>query len=41
VNFVLSENEARVLGCQVEKDITTPEYYPLPLNALVNGVTKT
>lgn len=27
--------EARVLGCLIEKQITTPEYYPLTLNALV------
>jgi uncharacterized protein YceH (UPF0502 family) len=37
VNFVLSNVEARVLGCLVEKEITTPEYYPLSLNALVNA----
>jgi uncharacterized protein YceH (UPF0502 family) len=37
VNIVLSDIEARVLGCLVEKDITTPEYYPLSLNALVNA----
>ena len=29
--------EARVLGCLVEKEITTPEYYPLTLNALLNA----
>jgi uncharacterized protein YceH (UPF0502 family) len=29
--------EARVLGALVEKDITTPDYYPLSLNALVNA----
>lgn len=29
--------EARVLGCLVEKEITTPEYYPMTLNALING----
>src|ERR1700679_4268003 len=29
--------EARVLGALVEKDLTTPEYYPLSLNALVNA----
>lgn len=29
--------EARVLGCLIEKEITTPEYYPLSLNALVNA----
>jgi uncharacterized protein YceH (UPF0502 family) len=37
VNIILSEVEARVLGCLVEKDITTPEYYPLSLNALVHA----
>src|SRR6058998_1493045 len=30
----LTPNEARVLGSLVEKQITTPEYYPLTLNAL-------
>ena len=34
---VLNEVQARVLGCLVEKEITTPEYYPLSLNALVNA----
>ena len=29
--------ELRVLGALLEKDITTPEYYPLTLNALVNA----
>jgi uncharacterized protein len=33
----LSETAARVLGALVEKEITTPEYYPLSLNALVNA----
>lgn len=33
----LNEVEARVLGALVEKDITTPDYYPLSLNALVNA----
>ena len=37
MNIILSEIEARVLGCLVEKDITTPEYYPLSLNALVHA----
>ncbi len=37
VNFVLNEIECRVLGSLVEKDITTPDYYPLSLNALVNA----
>src|SRR5436190_13204816 len=29
--------EVRVLGSLIEKDITTPDYYPLSLNALVNA----
>ena len=33
----LTPIEARVLGALVEKDITTPDYYPLSLNALVNA----
>ncbi|MGA3176516.1 MAG: YceH family protein [Candidatus Acidiferrum sp.] len=33
----LSDVEARVLGALVEKEITTPEYYPLSLNALLNA----
>ena len=37
VNIVLNEVEARVLGCLVEKEITTPEYYPLSLNALLHA----
>jgi uncharacterized protein YceH (UPF0502 family) len=37
VNAVLNEVGARVLGALLEKEITTPEYYPLSLNALVNA----
>ncbi len=33
----LSAAEARVLGALVEKEITTPDYYPLTLNALINA----
>lgn len=35
--IVLNPVEARVLGALVEKEATTPEYYPLSLNALVNA----
>jgi uncharacterized protein YceH (UPF0502 family) len=35
--ILLSEIETRVLGSLVEKELTTPEYYPLSLNALVNA----
>lgn len=34
---LLSQEEARVLGTLLEKEATTPEYYPLSLNALVTG----
>lgn len=37
MNIVQTEVEARVLGCLIEKEITTPEYYPLSLNALVHA----
>jgi uncharacterized protein YceH (UPF0502 family) len=37
MNIILNETEARVLGCLVEKDLATPEYYPLTLNALTNA----
>jgi uncharacterized protein YceH (UPF0502 family) len=33
----LTPTEIRVLGSLIEKDITTPDYYPLSLNALVNA----
>jgi uncharacterized protein len=33
----LSEIEVRVLGALVEKETTTPEYYPLSVNALINA----
>jgi uncharacterized protein YceH (UPF0502 family) len=36
-NIILTEVETRVLGALIEKDITTPDYYPLSLNALVNA----
>jgi uncharacterized protein len=36
-NVKLTEIETRVLGSLIEKDITTPDYYPLSLNALVNA----
>jgi uncharacterized protein YceH (UPF0502 family) len=35
--LVLTDVETRVLGSLIEKDITTPDYYPLSLNALVNA----
>jgi uncharacterized protein YceH (UPF0502 family) len=37
IEFQLDAAEARVLGSLLEKEIATPEYYPLSLNALVNA----
>jgi uncharacterized protein YceH (UPF0502 family) len=37
VNLLLNAVECRVLGSLIEKEITTSEYYPLSLNALVNA----
>ena len=37
MNLVLNEVEVRVLAALWEKEITTPDYYPLSLNALVNA----
>src|ERR1051325_2706137 len=34
MSTTLTENEVRVLGALIEKQITTPEYYPLTLNSL-------
>ena len=37
MEFILTDIEARVLGSLAEKESTTPDYYPLSLNALVNA----
>jgi uncharacterized protein YceH (UPF0502 family) len=37
----LNDIDVRVLGALVEKELTTPEYYPLSLNALVNACNQT
>ena len=37
MNIELTFLEARVIGCLIEKQITTPDQYPLSLNALVNA----
>jgi uncharacterized protein YceH (UPF0502 family) len=37
MNVLLNDIETRVLGSLIEKDVTTPDYYPLSLNALVNA----
>ena len=33
----LTAHEARIIGCFIEKEITTPDQYPLSLNALTNA----
>ncbi len=37
MNISLTDEEIRVLGCLMEKEMATPEYYPLSLNALTNA----
>jgi hypothetical protein len=37
LKIALSLLEARVLGCLIEKELSTPDYYPLSLNALTNA----
>jgi uncharacterized protein YceH (UPF0502 family) len=37
MDILLTDEEVRVLGCLMEKEMATPEYYPLSLNALVNA----
>lgn len=37
MDIILNEIEVRVLGSLMEKEVTTPEYYPLSLNGLINA----
>lgn len=37
MNIELTAHEARIIGCLIEKQITTPDQYPLSLNALINA----
>lgn len=37
IKLVLTNTEQRVLGCLIEKEITTPDQYPLSLNSLTNA----
>ena len=37
MDIILDEIEARVLGALIEKEMSTPEYYPQSLNALANA----
>jgi len=36
-SILLTAAEARVLGALVEKEVTTPDYYPMSMNALINA----
>jgi len=35
--IILTASEARVLGALIEKEVTTPDYYPMSMNALINA----
>ena len=37
MDILLTDDEIRVLGCLMEKEMATPDYYPLSLNALTNA----
>ena len=37
MEITLSDIEARILACLIEKEITTPDYYPLTLNSLTSA----
>ncbi len=37
MDIILSDAEVRVLGCLMEKERATPDYYPLTLNGLINA----
>ena len=37
MDVLLDDREIRILGCLIEKELTTPEYYPLSLNSLTSA----
>lgn len=37
MDMLLNDIEVRIIGCLIEKELTTPDYYPLTLNALTNA----
>ena len=37
MDIVLNDSEVRIIACLIEKELTTPEYYPLSLNSLMNA----
>lgn len=41
LDFILTATEVRALGCLIEKEMATPDYYPLSVNALQNACNQT
>ncbi|HEY5568781.1 MAG TPA: DUF480 domain-containing protein, partial [Gammaproteobacteria bacterium] len=41
MDIQFTTNEARVIGCLMEKAVITPDQYPLSLNALMNACNQT
>jgi len=41
MNYTLNDAEVRVLGSLIEKEITTPDYYPLSVNSLMTACNQT
>ena len=37
MDYILTPIEARIVGVLIEKEMTTPDYYPMTLNALINA----
>ena len=37
MNILLTVVETRILGCLIEKEVTTPDNYPLSINSLINA----
>ena len=37
MDIILNDSEVRILACLIEKEMTTPEYYPLSLNSLTSA----
>jgi uncharacterized protein len=40
MDIILNDSEVRILACLIEKEMTTPEYYPLSLNSLTNACSQ-
>lgn len=37
MELILTPLQARVIGCMLEKEVTTPEQYPMSVNSLANA----